>query len=83
MPAEKVSYEQKGVELRVKDLKRWSQLAWSYLGMGADGWKKEDEENWDRAVGMYEDLVKRSSWWKSEGDGGTFDMIADVIIVSK
>ncbi|GKU07718.1 gdsl esterase lipase protein [Fusarium langsethiae] len=40
----------------VPDIKRWAQLAWSYLGVLPSGWLREDEERWDEAV---DDIVEK------------------------
>ncbi|KAH8773527.1 S-adenosyl-L-methionine-dependent methyltransferase [Diaporthe sp. PMI_573] len=42
--------------LRVPDLKRWAQLAWSYLGHTPSGWSPSDEDKWDEAI---EDIVEQ------------------------
>jgi hypothetical protein len=36
--------------LKTSDIKRWSQLAWSFLGHMPEGWNQDDEEKWDQAV---------------------------------
>lgn len=34
----------------ISDVKRWAQLAWSYLGILPTGWSQNDEDKWDEAV---------------------------------
>ncbi len=45
-----------GAQLVIHDTRRWSQLAWSYLGPRNEGWTQEDEDKWEDAV---EDLVQQ------------------------
>ncbi len=37
-------------------LKRWAQLAWSYLGSLPSGWSQSDEDHWDEAI---DDIVEQ------------------------
>ncbi|KAI0199199.1 S-adenosyl-L-methionine-dependent methyltransferase [Astrocystis sublimbata] len=50
-------------------LKRWAQLAWSYLGHLPSGWSQGDEDHWDEAI---DDIVEqlRSGEGIEAGDNG-------------
>lgn len=48
--------------LRIPDLRRWAQLAWSYLGHTPSGWSQGDEDHWEEAI---EDIVEQLQ----SGDG--------------
>src|SRR5687768_12904972 len=52
----------KNCYLKVTNLKRWAQLAWSYLGPLPSGWNPEDEYKWDEAI---EEIVNQLQ----SGDG--------------
>jgi hypothetical protein len=41
----------KDAYVTIPDMKRWAQLAWSYLGILPSGWLQEDEKKWQEAVG--------------------------------
>jgi hypothetical protein len=56
-----ISYE-KSCYLRISNLKRWAQLAWSYLGSIPSGWSQDDEDKWDEAI---DDIVQQLQ----SGDG--------------
>ncbi|KAJ4245019.1 hypothetical protein NW762_014226 [Fusarium torreyae] len=52
----KTKIHHKDVFVTIPDMKRWAQLAWSYLGFLPSGWSQGDEEKWDEAVN---DLVEQ------------------------
>lgn len=60
---------QEDAYITIPDMKRWAQLAWSYLGILPSGWLKEDEEKWQKAV---DDIVEQllSGNDISENDNG-------------
>jgi SAM-dependent methyltransferase len=46
----------KDASVTIPDIRRWAQLAWSYLGFLPSGWLREDEEKWEEAV---DDIVEQ------------------------
>jgi SAM-dependent methyltransferase len=63
---ENISCSEKTCYLKVPDMKRWAQLAWSYLGHLPTGWSQSDEDKWDEAI---DDIVEQLA----SGDGITFE----------
>ncbi|KAI0436788.1 S-adenosyl-L-methionine-dependent methyltransferase [Xylaria telfairii] len=61
---ENISCSEKICYLKVPDMKRWAQLAWSYLGHLPMGWSQSDEDKWDEAI---DDIVEQLAG----GDGIT------------
>ena len=45
---------------RMSNLKRWAKIVWSFLGERKGGWRVEDEERWEEAVGLIEREMERS-----------------------
>ncbi|KAI1176570.1 S-adenosyl-L-methionine-dependent methyltransferase [Nemania sp. FL0916] len=65
-------------------LKRWAQLAWSYLGHLPEGWSRDDEDCWDEAVG---DIVSQLQTGKkgitAGPDGETVMEMRAVVAVAR
>ncbi|KAI0516910.1 hypothetical protein F5B22DRAFT_646257 [Xylaria bambusicola] len=38
--------------VRVHDARRWCEIGWSICGPGREGWRVEDEENWDETINV-------------------------------
>jgi SAM-dependent methyltransferase len=55
----KISFSEKEYFLKVSDLRRWAQLAWSYLGALPGGWSQRDEDKWDEAIAARRELALR------------------------
>ncbi|ESU09526.1 hypothetical protein FGSG_03671 [Fusarium graminearum PH-1] len=53
---EKTKIYHKDASVTIPDLRRWAQLAWSYLGVLPTGWLHEDEEKWEEAL---DDIVEQ------------------------
>ncbi|KAI1383536.1 S-adenosyl-L-methionine-dependent methyltransferase [Hypoxylon trugodes] len=68
-----ISCSEKAFYLKVSDMKRWAQLAWSYLGHLPTGWSQSDEDKWDEAI---DDVVEQLK----SGDGITTDDRGEVVM---
>ncbi|KAF9771881.1 hypothetical protein IL306_010442 [Fusarium sp. DS 682] len=67
--------------ITINDMKRWAQLAWSYLGVLTTGWLKEDEEKWEEAV---DDIVEQLAGLEKDEDGKTvMKFVACIAIAAK
>ncbi|KAF4448354.1 hypothetical protein F53441_8229 [Fusarium austroafricanum] len=68
----------------VPDMKRWAQLAWSYLGILPSGWLREDEEKWEEAVNdIVEQLMTGDGLSKDEDGNTVMKFVACVAIATK
>jgi SAM-dependent methyltransferase len=65
------------------DTRRWSQLAWSFLGTLPDGWNDDDEEKWDQAVEILEQQVWTGRNAVVENGTLTIKMTAAVGVATK
>lgn len=62
---EQIECHERDCYVKIQDLERWAQLAWSYLGRLSTGWTQTDEEKWDEAIG---DIVQNL------GSGGAMEV---------
>ncbi|PVI00355.1 S-adenosyl-L-methionine-dependent methyltransferase [Periconia macrospinosa] len=70
--------------LEIPDLKRWAQLAWSYLGPLPDGWSQNDEDRWDEAIAdTVEQLKSGNGISKNEKGDTVLKMVACVAVAKK
>lgn len=53
----------------VQDLGAWVEYMWSLLGRMESGWVESDEVNWDRAVEIFGDEIKKQPGVELLGDG--------------
>ncbi|KAF1950201.1 S-adenosyl-L-methionine-dependent methyltransferase [Byssothecium circinans] len=75
---------EKNCFLKIPDLKRWAQLAWSYLGFLPTGWSHGDEEKWDEAIAdIVEQLESGDGISKDEKGETVLKMIACIAIAKK
>lgn len=81
---ENVSMEKGSAVIEVEDLERWKTGMWSALGKTEKGWIESDEENWDRALKVFDETLKKQDGFYLEADGKAklrFD--AWIAVVSK
>ncbi|KAI0394489.1 S-adenosyl-L-methionine-dependent methyltransferase [Xylariaceae sp. FL0594] len=64
-------------------LKRWAQLAWSYLGQPPSGWSQADEEHWDRALDDIEKQLQSGDGITTGPNGETVMEMRAVVAVAK
>ncbi|KAI0147164.1 S-adenosyl-L-methionine-dependent methyltransferase [Xylariaceae sp. FL1272] len=80
--ADDISCSEKVCYLKVPDMKRWAQLAWSYLGHLPTGWSQNDEDKWDEAI---DDIVEQLA--SGDGitvkDGETLMKMVSIVAVAK
>lgn len=68
----------------VPDMKRWAQLAWSYLGKLPTGWSENDEERWDEAIDdVVEELKSGDGISKNEKGETVLRMVACIAVARK
>lgn len=79
-----ITCSEKDCFLKITDLKRWAQLAWSYLGTLPTGWTQRDEDKWDEAVSdIVERLESGDGISKNEKGETVLRMVACVAIAKK
>ncbi|KAF2875935.1 hypothetical protein BDV95DRAFT_655126 [Massariosphaeria phaeospora] len=82
--AEDISCSETHCFLKIADLQRWAQLAWSYLGTLPDGWSQDDENKWDEAIADIVEQLESGDGISKNGDGDTvLRMVASVAIAKK
>ncbi|KAI1653949.1 S-adenosyl-L-methionine-dependent methyltransferase [Daldinia decipiens] len=81
---ENITCYNKECYLTVPDLKRWAQLAWSFLGNIPGGWTQDDEDKWDEALeDIVEQLMSGDGISKNEKGETVLKMIACVAVAKK
>lgn len=79
-----ITFSTKNCFLKIPDLKRWAQLAWSYLGKLPTGWVQNDEDKWDEAIAdIVEELKSGDGISQNEKGETVLKMIACVAIAKK
>lgn len=82
--SENISCSEKACYLKITDLKRWAQLAWSYLGTLPSGWSQNDEDKWDEAIAdIVEQLQSGDGITKNENGETVLKMVACVAVAKK
>lgn len=82
--AENITCSNKNCYLKVSDLRRWAQLAWSYLGSLPAGWTQNDEDKWDEAIdNIVEGLQSGYGITQNERGETVLKMIACVAVARK
>lgn len=82
---ENIRMDQCNVWLKVKDLRRWTIITWSFLAKreGAP-WVEEDEEKWEDAVGIFKSDMENGPDCKKMEDGSfMLRFVANVAIATK
>ncbi|KAI1394552.1 S-adenosyl-L-methionine-dependent methyltransferase [Hypoxylon fuscum] len=82
--AEDITCSTKECYLTMPDVKRWAQLAWSYLGTLPTGWSQNDEDKWDEAVADTVKQINSGDGFSVNGKGETvMTMVACIAIAKK
>ncbi|KAI1130288.1 S-adenosyl-L-methionine-dependent methyltransferase [Nemania abortiva] len=80
---ENISTSEKICYLKVRDMKRWAQLAWSYLGQPPSGWSQSDEDKWSEALGDIVEELKEGDGITHENGETVMKMVAVVAVAKK
>lgn len=81
---ENISFVDKAIYLKIADLRRWAQLAWSYLGALPSGWTQDDEDKWEEAIDdIVESLQGGEGISKNEQGETVLTMNACVAVATK
>jgi hypothetical protein len=70
--------------LEIPDLKRWAELAWSYLGTLPKGWSQNDDDKWDEAIAdIVEQLESGEGISKNEKEETVLKIVACIAVAKK
>ncbi|KUI66541.1 Ubiquinone/menaquinone biosynthesis C-methyltransferase UbiE [Cytospora mali] len=82
--AENITCSNKDCYLSIPDIKRWAQLAWSYLGTLPSGWSQNDEDKWSEVIDdIVEQLESGDGISKNEAGETVLKMVACVAAAQK
>lgn len=74
----------KECHLKVPDLHRWAQLAWSYLGALPSGWTQNDEDKWEEVIADVVEQLRSGEGITTNDHGETImKMVACIAIARK
>ncbi|KAM0548094.1 hypothetical protein ACHAPJ_010152 [Fusarium lateritium] len=80
----KMKFYEKVAYITIPDLRRWTQLAWSYLGVLSSGWLEDDEAHWDEALDdIFEQLNGAPGISRNEKGEAVMKFVACIAIVTK
>ena len=66
------------------DVDRLANIIWSYLGRPMDGWREEDEEQWDEAiVAVRANMDTMEGFTKMQSGKTRIRLIANIVIATK
>lgn len=67
------------------ELAHFATLLWSFIGGTSEvGWTKSDEENWDKAIDVIKEEIKKTEGFKSlEGGTAQLKFVANVVTATK
>ncbi|ORY15270.1 S-adenosyl-L-methionine-dependent methyltransferase [Clohesyomyces aquaticus] len=77
----KMRVEKSEAWAKTRDVRRWAELAWAFLG-GMAGWRESDEERWEEGIDMLEKLLKGSEGTKVV-DGETWMRASQWVVVAE
>jgi SAM-dependent methyltransferase len=83
--ASKVQLTKGVVEYTTPELTRYATMLWSFMGgTGESGWLESDERNWDGAVRIVEDELRKTPGFQELSDGrATIRFIANIATAMK
>lgn len=81
--AANVRFESTEAVLNIGDVKHWAEIAWSYLGPPAGGWTIQDEEQWDRIIQSFKQVLEDRGRLEHRNGKAAVRMPADIVIVVK
>lgn len=82
--AENITCSNKDCYLKIPDLRRWAQLAWSYLGQLPGGWAQNDEDKWEEAItDIVQGLQAGNGITQNDQDETVLKMVACVAVARK
>ncbi|KAH7116119.1 S-adenosyl-L-methionine-dependent methyltransferase [Dendryphion nanum] len=72
-------------KVRITDLERWAQLAWSFLGRlpEPEPWKTQDEEKWDETIKIIVDGMQGNGNMERGSDGNLYMRVVGNVAVAK
>ena len=82
---DKITVTKSDVYVTISDINHYSTMLWSFIGGTTPvGWLKSDEENWDEAVNIIKQEVRKTSGYKElEGGKSLLKFVANIAIATK
>lgn len=82
---EKITLTTVEVPCATAELTRFATMAWSFIGGTSEaGWLESDEENWDRAVDVVKEELKKTKGFKMlDGGKAQIRFVANVCVATK
>jgi ubiquinone/menaquinone biosynthesis C-methylase UbiE len=66
---DKIEIEKRYVDIKVKDMDRWSNIMWTLIGRPVGGWQEGDEEKWGTATAFLREQCRKSKDFRTTADG--------------
>ncbi|KAK8044773.1 hypothetical protein PG993_004797 [Apiospora rasikravindrae] len=83
--SDKITMHQAPVSVTTSEVNRYANMLWSFIGGTTPvGWLKSDEENWDKAIDVIKEELKKTEGYK-ELDGGRLQLqfVANIAVAKK
>ncbi|KAK8119949.1 S-adenosyl-L-methionine-dependent methyltransferase [Apiospora kogelbergensis] len=82
---ENITMHQAPVSVTTSEVNRYANMLWSFIGGTTPvGWLKSDEDNWDKAIQVIKDELKKTEGYK-EIEGGRLQLqfVANIVVAKK
>ncbi|KAI1426425.1 S-adenosyl-L-methionine-dependent methyltransferase [Xylaria sp. FL1777] len=82
---DKIVIESRAVSVTTVEIDRYASMLWSFIGgTSTVGWLRSDEENWDRAVEVVKQEVRKTEGYQELPDGRTLlKFVANIAVATK
>jgi len=82
---DKITLARSNVMVTTTELTRFATMLWSFIGGTTEfGWLKSDEDNWDKAIEIIKDVLRKTDGFKPlDGGRAQLKFIANVAIATK
>ena len=82
---DKITLKKAGMYCTVPELTHFATMLWSFIGGTSEvGWLKSDEENWDKAIEVIKDELKKTDGFEALSDGkAKLKFVANIAIATK
>ncbi|KAI0401580.1 S-adenosyl-L-methionine-dependent methyltransferase [Xylaria palmicola] len=83
--ADKIAMETSGVSVTTVEMDRYANMLWSFIGgTSTVGWLRSDEENWDKAIEIVKQEVRKTEGYQAlPGDRNLLKFVANIAVATK